>query len=106
MSRRIGVFLKSASASARSATSGPESLESLREQRDRLACFIRKIAADNPRTMLLKAEDHQAAIALLDELTTPDSCPLADPQGPDGGHAFVLPSAGGFRCLYCRSRRP
>ncbi|MEU5900373.1 hypothetical protein [Streptomyces venezuelae] len=91
---------------ARSATSTPESLESLREQRDRLACFIRKIAADNPRTMVLKAQDHQAAIALLDELATPDRCPLAEPKGPEGGHAFVLPSADGFRCLHCRARRP
>ncbi|MEW2434250.1 hypothetical protein AB0952_08715 [Streptomyces caniferus] len=84
----------------------PESVESLRAQRDLLADFIRQLAADNPRTMALDAQAHRTALELLDDLPTPELCLNADADDPDGGHTFVLPTENGTRCLNCRSLRP
>ncbi|MFD3422077.1 hypothetical protein [Streptomyces decoyicus] len=88
------------------AATPPESVESLRAQRDLLADFIRQLAADNPRTMALDARAHRSALELLDGLPTPERCLKADAEEPDGGHAFVLPTENGKRCLNCRSLRP
>ncbi|MFB6886723.1 hypothetical protein ACFCY8_38575 [Streptomyces noursei] len=81
---------------------GPESLESLRAQRDHLADFIRQLAADNPQTMALDANAHRAALELLDSLPMPERCPKAD----DGEHIFFLRTERGTRCLACRTLRP
>ncbi|MDX3069412.1 MULTISPECIES: hypothetical protein [Streptomyces] len=83
----------------------PESLESLRAQRDELAAFIRKLAAENHRTMTLRADDHRTALELLDSLPVPERCLNAAPGAPDGGHAFFLPVEGGKRCMNCRTLR-
>ncbi|MEU6331600.1 hypothetical protein ABZ851_30615 [Streptomyces sp. NPDC047049] len=94
-----------ARATATSATL-PESVESLRAQRDLLADFIRQLAADNPRTMALDAQTHRTALELLDDLPTPERCPNAETDDPGDGHTFVLPTDNGTRCLNCRSLRP
>ncbi|MEV7885203.1 hypothetical protein ACWD3I_25235 [Streptomyces sp. NPDC002817] len=83
----------------------PESLESLRAQRDQLAAFLRKLVAENPRTMTLRADDHRAALELLDSLPVPERCLNASPNVPDGGHAFFLPVENGKRCMNCRTLR-
>ncbi|GGX46386.1 hypothetical protein [Streptomyces noursei] len=88
--------------SAHAGTTGPESLESLRAQRDRLADFIRQLAADNPQTMTLDAVTHRAALDLLDSLPMPERCPKAN----DGEHIFFLRTEHGTRCLACRALHP
>lgn len=87
------------------AAAAPESLDSLRAQRDRLAAFLRKLAAENHRTMTLRADDHRTALALLDSLPVPERCLNATPGAPDGGHAFFLPVQNGKRCMNCRTLR-
>ncbi|WP_019061401.1 hypothetical protein [Streptomyces prunicolor] len=83
----------------------PESLESLRAQRDQLAAFLRKLAAENPRTMTLRADDHRVALELLDSLPVPERCLNASPGALEGGHAFFLPVENGKRCMNCRTLR-
>ncbi|MFH0246384.1 hypothetical protein ACGRHY_29085 [Streptomyces sp. HK10] len=92
--------------SAPTGAAAPESLESLRAQRDRLAEFIRRLAADNPRTMALDAAAHRTALDLLDSLPVPERCLNADDGAPDGGHIFFLRTERGTRCLKCRALRP
>ncbi|MFE0356502.1 hypothetical protein ACFW2K_22640 [Streptomyces nigra] len=87
------------------ASAAPESLDSLRAQRDQLAAFLRKLAAENHRTMTLRADDHRTALALLDSLPVPERCLNATPGAPDGGHAFFLPVENGKRCMNCRTLR-
>ncbi|MFI8932415.1 hypothetical protein ACIG3E_32725 [Streptomyces sp. NPDC053474] len=84
----------------------PESVESLREQRDRMADFIRQLAADNPQTMALDSRMHSRALELIDSVPVPERCLNADEGAPDGGHSFVLPTGHGRRCLNCRTLRP